>query len=100
MQRGKDKVIEVGSCSKSERLPARSAPIFSPRVLRPSTRQKRKQQQQARDIRAKVNKNSNKAQEKKARLVTNLEGLVEVHVSYEHCSRLAAGLGFNTTQIQ
>lgn len=96
LQRNYDN-FEIGDCSKSVRSAAiKTVSIFSPPVLRPSTRQKRLIQEQARAARGKPKKRA----KKQARIVTKSDGLIEVEVNYGHCYRLAKELGFNTLQVQ
>lgn len=64
--------------------------------MRSNTRQKRKTLELAEgkgESSKKVQQAHNPAQ------ILNFDGLIEIQVEYDHCSRLAHGLGFRTAQI-
>lgn len=67
-----------------------------PMQLRDSTKEKRRQREEAQKkgpAKAKIPRNKKKAQ------LFNESGLVDVQVTFEHCSKLAEVTGFQTTQV-
>lgn len=104
------KITATGICSEIMKSPAKKVLEIPPRVLRPSTKLKRKQQEEAREAKAQAKSSRKKAQteslgnsvkhkNKQACLKLNKDGFVEVQVDYDLCSKIADGAGFQTAQV-
>lgn len=94
LERQKLVITAPDSCHDSGRSPGNSVLSLPPRAARPA-RPKRKQHERAPKRRAKEDQRRLKI----AKLKKNGNGLIEIEVTYEHCSKMAYGSGFKTSQV-
>ena len=100
--KGKDTHAATASChipsTEVQRVKHKNKVVeaHGPMQLRESTREKRRQSEEARNKKppkTKIPRNNKKAH------LTNESGLVDVQVTFEHCSKVAQVTGFQTSQV-